>query len=117
LSFLVHRVPSLQYVPFGLTGFEHCPVVRSHTPAEWQLSWAEQVTGLFPRQIPYWQVSVRVQALLSSQVEPFGFVGLLHTPVCGLQTPAEWHWSDAVHTFGVYTQPAAGSQVSTVHLL
>ena len=31
---------------------------------------------------------------------PFGFAGLLHSPVEGLHVPALWHWSDAVHTTG-----------------
>jgi hypothetical protein len=38
-----------------------------------------------------------VQALESSQVEPFGFAGLEHIPVAGLQAPALWHWSSAEH--------------------
>ncbi len=37
-----------------------------------------------------------MQALLSLHVVPLGAFGFEHTPVPGLQTPATWHWSDAV---------------------
>ena len=47
--------------------------------------------GFTPVQVPASHVSVRVHASPSSQVVPFGFVGLEHTPVAGLQVPASWH--------------------------
>jgi hypothetical protein len=50
--------------------------------------------------VPLWQESLCVQALPSSQVVPLGAAGLEHMPVVGLQTPATWHWSLAVHVMG-----------------
>jgi hypothetical protein len=58
-------------------------------------------TGFVPVQVPAWQVSVWVQALLSSQVVPLGLVGLLHCPLAGLHTPGLWHWLNAVQTTGL----------------
>jgi len=52
-----------------------------------------QTTGLPPVQTPVWQVSVRVQALPSSQAVPSGWGALLQRPRTGSQTPATWHWS------------------------
>ena len=42
-----------------------------------------------------------VQAFPSLQVVPFGAFGFEHVPLAGSQTPATWHWSDAVQTFAV----------------
>jgi hypothetical protein len=42
-----------------------------------------------------------VQAFPSLQATPFAALGLLHCPFAGLQVPATWHWSDAVHTTGL----------------
>src|SRR5213079_448577 len=64
--------------------------------------------------IPAWQVSVRVQALPSSQEAPSGLVGLEQRPVVGSHTPASWHWSAAAQVTGVCVQPA-GEQASIVH--
>jgi hypothetical protein len=50
-----------------------------------------QVTGLLPVQIPAWQVSVRVQALPSLQVEPSPLAGFEQAPFAGSQVPATWH--------------------------
>jgi hypothetical protein len=47
-----------------------------------------QVTGLPPVQIPAWQVSVRVQALPSLQVEPSPLAGFEQAPLVGSQVPA-----------------------------
>ena len=41
-----------------------------------------------------------MQALPSLQVVPFAAAGLEHCPVAGLQVPATWHWSAAVHVTG-----------------
>jgi hypothetical protein len=46
------------------------------------------LTGLAPVQMPAWHVSVRVQALPSLHVLPFGFTGFEHVPVAGSQMPA-----------------------------
>src|SRR5256712_10370088 len=66
-----------------------------------------------PTQAPAWQVSLCVHALASLQLVPLGLAGLLQTPDAGLQAPAVWHWSAAVHTTGVApthmpASPAAG---------
>jgi hypothetical protein len=45
-------------------------------------------------------MSVWVQAFPSLQAVPFALFGLVQTPVLVLHVPAEWHWSDAVQTFG-----------------
>lgn len=36
----------------------------------------------------------------SLQVVPFAAVGFEHVPLLGLQVPATWHWSSAVHAMG-----------------
>src|SRR5947208_6481177 len=65
-----------------------------------------------PTQMPASQASVRVQALPSSQPVPSGLAGLLQTPDAGLQMPAVWHWSAAVHTTGLAPTQAPAAQVS-----
>ena len=91
VSLCVQALPSLQAAPSGLTGFEQAPVCGSHVPASWQASGAAQVTAFPPVQTPAEHVSVRVQALPSSQAVPFGFCGFEHVPVCGSQVPGAWH--------------------------
>src|SRR5579883_258743 len=54
--------------------------------------------GLPPVQVPFWQVSVWVQALPSLQVVPLAAAGLEHWPVVGSQVPATWQGSSALHT-------------------
>jgi hypothetical protein len=46
---------------------------------------------LLPVHVPFWQVSVRVQALPSLHATPFACNGLLHLPFAVLHTPATWH--------------------------
>jgi len=46
-----------------------------------------QVTGFAPLQLPPWQVSVCVQALVSLHAVPSGLAGFEQLPVVGLQTP------------------------------
>src|SRR5205823_4279758 len=65
-----------------------------------------------PTQMPASQASVRVQALPSSQPVPSGLAGLLQTPDAGLQMPAVWHWSAAVHTTGLAPTQAPASHVT-----
>src|SRR3989441_12901212 len=43
---------------------------------------------------------------------PLALARLLQTPDAGLQTPAVWHWSAAVHTRGLAPAQAPASQVS-----
>jgi hypothetical protein len=60
-----------------------------------------QATGFDPAQVPFWHESVWVHALPSLQVVPLVAVGFEHAPVLGLQVPATWHWSLAVHVTGL----------------
>src|SRR5690348_15661542 len=82
MSVVVQAFPSLHAVPFGAVGFEHWPVPGSHVPATWHWSDAEHETGFPPMQRPPWQLSVRVQALPSSQ--EFALLRYVH-PLAGLQ--------------------------------
>jgi hypothetical protein len=56
--------------------------------------------------------SLSVQEFPSLQLNPKGFVGLEQTPLAVSQTPALWHWSDAVHAFGFEPTQAPDWQVS-----
>src|SRR5205809_2877418 len=99
---------SLQGAPSGLAGLLQVPVAGLQVPAVWHWSEAVHTTGFVPRQAPALQVSVCVQALPSLQGAPSALAGLLQAPVAGLQVPAVWHWSEAVHTTGfVPTQAPA----------
>src|SRR5439155_17248026 len=92
---------SSQEVPSCRVGLLQVPVAGSHVPAVWHVSSAVQTTGLAPTQLPFWQVSVCVQASPSLQAVPLVlFVGAEHMPVAGLQVPGSWHWS-AVQTTGL----------------
>src|SRR5438094_2245590 len=93
--------PSLQAVPLAAAGLEHWPVAGSHVPASWHWSEAVQVTGLLPTQLPPWQLSLCVQALLSLQAVPLAAAGFVHWPVAGSHVPASWHWSEAVQVTGL----------------
>jgi hypothetical protein len=55
-----------------------------------------------------------VQALPSEQAEPFFFAGSSHTPVEGLQVPAVWHWSLALHNTGLLPVQMPVWQVSAL---
>ena len=84
----VQLLPSSQALPFGFFGFEQVPFEGLQVPARWQVSDAVQTTGFVPVQVPFWQVSLRVQALASLQVVPLAFAGFEQTPVAGLHVPA-----------------------------
>jgi len=99
VSLCVHALPSLQGAPSDLTGLLQVPVAGLQVPAAWHWSEGVHTSGSAPTQTPPWQVSVRVQALPSSQLLPSGLGRLLQVPVAGLQEPAVWHWSPA-HTTG-----------------
>src|SRR5438034_610820 len=101
VSGLVQASPSSQGVSLALAGVEHWPVAVLQVPATWHWSSALQVTGLEPVQVPFWHVSVCVQASPSSQAVPLVFAGVEHAPVPVLQVPASWHWSSAVQTIGL----------------
>jgi hypothetical protein len=53
-----------------------------------------------------------VQALPSLQVVPFAAAGFEQAPVDGLQVPAVWHWSCAVHVTGLPPVQTPAWQVS-----
>src|SRR5213083_1824275 len=111
-SVRVQALPSSQPVPSGLAGLLQTPDAGLQTPAVWHWSAAVHTTGLAPTQAPAAQLSVRVQALPSSHGAPSSLAGLLQTPEAGLQTPAVWHWSAAVHTTGFPPTQAPAAQVS-----
>src|SRR5438094_575294 len=111
-SVRVQALPSSQPVPSGLAGLLQTPDAGLQMPAVWHWSAAVHTTGLAPTQAPAAQVSVRVQALPSSHGAPSSLAGLLQTPEAGLQAPAVWHWSAAVHTTGLAPTQAPASQVS-----
>src|SRR2546426_12453491 len=114
VSVRVQALPSSQAAPSGFAGLEHVPVAGSQEPAAWHWSAGAQTTGFMPVHIPAWQVSVRVQALPSSQEAPSGLVGLEQRPVVGSHTPASWHWSAAAQVTGGCVQPA-GEHAAIVH--
>src|SRR2546425_1148874 len=98
VSIWVQASPSLQALPFPLSGLEQRPFAGSQTPATWHWSRAVQTTGLAPTQAPAWQVSFWLQASPSLQVLPSTLSGLEQRPFAGSQVPATWHWSRAVQT-------------------
>jgi hypothetical protein len=83
--------PSLHAVPSEAIGVLHIPVAGSQVPATWQSSMALQTFAVPAVQVPFWQVSLPLQRLPSSQAVPLAFVGLVHIPVDVLQVPAVWH--------------------------
>jgi len=108
----VHALPSLHGDPFAFAGVEQYPVEGLQVPAVWQSSIATHTTGLLPVQLPPEHASVRVHPLLSLQAVPSDAVGLLHTPVLGLQVPARWQASRAVQVTGVPTVQEPELQLS-----
>jgi hypothetical protein len=100
VSVCVQGLPSVQTVPLGALGFEHIPFAGLQTPATWHWSLGVHTTGFDPVQVPIWQVSVCVHALVSLHAVPLAAFGFEQTPVAGSQTPATWHWSLGVHTTG-----------------
>jgi hypothetical protein len=62
-------------------------VIGSQLPATWHWSDAPQTTGFAPTQVPFWQVSVCVQAFPSLQLVPFVAMGFEQVPVAGLHVP------------------------------
>src|SRR5437879_10290205 len=111
-SVRVQALPSSQPVPSGLAGLLQTPDAGLQMPAVWHWSAAVHTTGFAPTQAPAWQVSLCVHALASLQLVPLGLAGLLQAPDAGLQTPAVWHWSAAVHTTGLAPTQAPAAQVS-----
>src|SRR5262245_26793091 len=71
------------------------PVVWLHVPTSWHWSLAAQTTGFDPVQVPFWQVSVCVHALLSLQAVPLLAFDVEQAPAFGSQT-ATWHESEGV---------------------
>src|SRR5438093_1071062 len=112
VSVCVQPLPSLQGAPLALAGLLQTPVAGLQAPAVWHWSAAVHTTGLAPTQAPAAQVSVCVQALPSSHGAPLSLAGLLQAPDAGLQTPAVWHWSAAVHTTGFVPAQMPASQAS-----
>src|SRR5262245_62761026 len=95
-----HPLAVSQRTQPGTGGLEQVPVWGSHSPVVWQLSCGWHWRGAPARHAPAWQESAWVQALPSLQLEPSALAGFEHTPVCGSQVPALWHWSLAVQVTG-----------------
>jgi hypothetical protein len=112
VSDCVQASPSLQSDPLVPIGFEQAPVVVSQVPATWHWSWAVQVTGSVPVQVPPWHESACVQELPSSQSVPSGPAGLEQTPVAGLQVPATRHGPGTGQTTGLEPVQVPPWQVS-----
>src|SRR5207244_1948350 len=108
----VHALPSLHVAPLSLAGLLQTPDAGLQAPTAWHWSAAVHTTGLAPTQAPAAQVSVCVQALPSSHGAPLSLAGLLQTPDAGLQTPAVWHWSAAVHVTALAPTQMPASQAS-----
>src|SRR5947207_1121263 len=111
-SVCVHALASSQRAASGLAGLLQTPGAGSQVPAVWHWSAAVHTTGFAPTQAPAWQVSLCVHALASLQLVPLDLAGLLQAPDAGLQTPAVWHWSAAVHTTGLAPTQMPASQAS-----
>src|SRR5437867_3730784 len=90
-SLWVQASPSVQAVPFGLSGLEQTPLEGGRAPGRGHWSRAVQTTGCVPTQAPAWQESVWVQASPSVQAVPSGLLGLEQAPLPGSQVPATWH--------------------------
>jgi hypothetical protein len=99
VSPVLQLLPTLQSVPSARGGPEQAPVAGLHVPAAWHAV-AAHTTGL-PVHAPAWQVSLSVQRFPSVQFVPLFAFGFEQMPVAGLQVPATWHWSSAVHVTGV----------------
>ena len=102
MSPVVQALLSLHVLPFALVGFEHVPVLVLQVPAVWHWSMAPHTTGLPPTQVPLWQVSVCVHALLSLHV----------VPVCGVQAKVVGEQMEQVaHADPVFCHCPLASQV------
>src|SRR5439155_1057752 len=100
VSVRVQASPSSHGAPLSLAGLLQPPEGGLRTPAAWHWSAAVPSPARRSSEVPAGQVSVRVQALPSSHRVPLSLAGLLQAPEAGLQAPAVWHWSAAVHTTG-----------------
>jgi len=58
VSPVVQASASVHCVPSAATGLSQMPVAGSQAPTTWHPSDGEQTTGLFPKQLPPWQVSI-----------------------------------------------------------
>ena len=65
--------------------------VAALQPSSVQTLPSSQLGGAPPTQLPFWQVSLVVQALPSSQSVPLGLFRSEQMPVAGLHVPAMWH--------------------------
>src|SRR5436309_783162 len=87
VSVWVQASPSVQALPFALSGLEQVPFVGSQVPPTRRSSDPVQMTAFVPTQAPAWQVSLWVQASPSVHAVPFGLSGLEQVPFAGSQTP------------------------------
>jgi len=107
-----HAVPSGFWVAAG-----QVPLLMLQVAIMWHSSGVGQTTPPAPVQMPAWQVSVVVQALLSLHALPSVANGLLQVPVDRSHVPAAWQMSDAVQTTAAPAQVPAWQVSVVVHLL
>jgi hypothetical protein len=93
------HVPPVHKLPFPLGGLEQVPPLQ--VPMSWHSLNAVQTTFEPAVHVPFWHVSLSVQALPSLHGAPFALFGLEQMPVPGSHTPASWHWSSAEQTTGL----------------
>jgi len=96
VSPIAQPAPLSQEAPSAFGTIAQVPVVGLQAPALWQGSVGVGQTTAGPgTQVPAWQTSVVVQALLSLQGVLAGATGFEQVPLAGSQAPALWHWSVA----------------------
>ena len=86
-SLVVHRLVSLQAVPFAFAGSSRPLAVQAS--GSWHWSAAGQLTA--PTQLPFTHWSAVVQVSPSLQVVPLGLFGLEQLPDVGSHVPCVWH--------------------------
>src|SRR5688572_29412513 len=107
MSLTVHALSSLQPVPFLLVSG-----TQAATPSTSAQTWHWSHTFTFPgRQVPPWQVSLRVQTSPSVHAVPFS--RFVQVPEAGSQS---WHCGHSTASGPCWHLPSA-SQMSAVHLL
>jgi hypothetical protein len=84
---VVQSFPSSQVAPEAFGGLEQLPFAGLHVPASWHCDSGLHEIELAPVHVPPWQLLLRVQASLSSQVVSSGLLGLEHVPSFGSQVP------------------------------
>src|SRR2546427_304459 len=112
VSVCVQALPSSHGAPLGLAGLLQKPDAGSQPPAVWLWSAAVHTTGLAPTQAPASQVSVRVQALPSSDRARVGLGGMVDVGGRRMLKAEGGDWWAGGDTTGVAATAEAGGEVS-----